>query len=474
MDQTNFEQVSCSIPTLRQIDDLKDVPEEQLQWMLSRGSCLQIPKDEQFFKAGDLIDHLQIMLQGKTRFYREQGGQRLVVGEFEAPRIAGVLPYSRMTQANGFGVTLEDVKMFTLHREHFPEMIREHHELTAAFVHNMTNRVRTFTAFQQQNEKLMSLGKLSAGLAHELNNPSAAVVRSAQELKKHLTAIPTSFKQVISIRMSEEEVDAVNELLFQKIDALSNVQELSLMDRTEREDDLAAFLEDQGVEDGYELSENLVEFGFSEDDLQQVLDRTSADHFVPVMHWINNNLVTDRMVSEIEEASNRISELVSSVKSYSHMDQSQDKQAVDVHHGLKSTMTMLAHKVKKQSLTVEKDLQADLPKIQGYPGELNQVFTNILDNAIDALEGIEQAKLRIKTTFDGEFVRIYIHDNGPGIPTDVLNKIFDPFFTTKAIGKGTGMGLDVVKKIVDRHRGKVEVASSPGSTEFCICLPIKG
>ncbi|MEM9023686.1 MAG: HAMP domain-containing sensor histidine kinase, partial [Bacteroidota bacterium] len=182
--------------------------------------------------------------------------------------------------------------------------------------------------------------------------------------------------------------------------------------------------------------------------------------------------VTERMVGEIEEASNRIAELVLSVKSYTHMDQAQDKQPVNVHQGIKSTVTMLAHKVKKGNITIEKEFQEGLSTVMGFPGEMNQVFTNILDNAIDALRDREGAKIVIKTVADNDFLRVYFRDNGPGIPEDVMQKIFDPFFTTKAIGEGTGMGLDVVKKVMDHHNGKVEVKSEPGATEFCLCFPI--
>ena len=466
--------ITCSVPTLRKIDVLANVPEEQLQWLLGHASCFLLPEGENLFEPGQPADELRILLKGKLTFYVVQAGQQRNLGDFEAPGITGLLPYSRMKKTTGTGVAQEDCHWLTLHRDHFPEMIRDHYELTAAFVHHMTNRVRSFTALQQQNEKLMSLGKLSAGLAHELNNPSAAVVRSAQALKKHLQALPEGFKAVINIKMTLDEVDAVNNMMFKKLEEFDQMEELSLMDRTALEDDLAAFLEDNGVEDGYELSENLVDFGFTEDDLQFILDHTSQDHFVPVMNWINNNMITERMVGEIEEASHRISELVKSVKSYTHMDQSHDKQAVDIHHGLKSTITMLAHKVKKQQLTIDKQLQEGLPKVMGFPGEINQVLTNILDNAIDALEGRDNPTITIKTTADDNFVRIYIRDNGPGIPEEVVQRIFDPFFTTKAIGKGTGMGLDVVKKIMDRHRGKVEVKSAPGETEFCLCFPFRG
>lgn len=466
-------QPSCSVELLRTVPELADVPADQLKWFLENAECTSMKRDEVLFKPGDPIDYLRVVIQGKMRFYQIQKDSMRTIGEFEAPYITGVLPYSRLKESTGHGVVLEDALFLLLHRDRFPEMIQQQYELTAAFVHYMTSRVRSFTTFQLQNEKLMSLGKLSAGLAHELNNPASAVVRSAQELKKHLQMTPQGFKKVTALRMEPEVVDSLNTMLLEKVAALDDVQELSLMDRTDREDELADWLEDHGVEDGYEFSADLVDFGFEVSDLESVLAQTADHQFEPVLSWIHSNLVTEKMVRDIQDASERISELVKSVKSYTHMDQSQDNQTVDLHKGIKNTITMLQHKIRKNNMVIEKDLSAELPRIEGYPGEINQVFTNVIDNAMDATAEVSEPRITIKTTTDGEFVRVFIQDNGPGIPEDILQRIFDPFFTTKSVGEGTGMGLDVVKKIMEHHNGKVVVNSEPGKTVFELCFPIK-
>jgi signal transduction histidine kinase len=197
-------------------------------------------------------------------------------------------------------------------------------------------------------------------------------------------------------------------------------------------------------------------------------------HLSPVLNWVNNNLVTEKMVTDIQEASQRISDLVGSVKNFTHMDRAQDKQFCDIRVGLRNTLTMLNHKIKKGSVTVTEHFDETLPEVKAFIGELNQVWTNIIDNALDAMEGRPDSTLEIQTERDKEFVKVTITDNGPGIPKEDLDKIFDPFFTTKEIGKGTGLGLDVVARIVKQHHGSIKAKSVPGRTAFIVCFPIAG
>ena len=422
------------------------------------------------FEKGSKTDHFLIMLSGEFRIFIQQNGDTRFFTEMQPGQLTGVLPYSRMKEATGFAQAKEKSEVFALHRDCFPDMIHDHYELTAALVHHMTDRARNFTSRQYQNEKLVSLGKLSAGLAHELNNPASAIVRSAQELQKHLKLIPENFKAVINLDVTPEQVDEVNGILFSKIEA-GERSDLSLMERTEMEDEIADWLEDNGgVEDGYELAGTLVDFGFSTDELDNMSSQVKEQDFPNVIKWIDDNLTTDKMVKEIADAAQRIAELVQSIKGYTHMDRSSAMQKVDLHPGIVSTLTMLKHKVKQNKVDVVMDFCKELNPVMGHPGELNQVFTNLIDNALDAMENTENAQLKITTWNDEKYVRIDIKDSGPGIPPDVLDKIFDPFFTTKEMGKGTGMGLDVVAKIIQKHKGVINVNTEPGKTVFELCF----
>lgn len=450
---------------------LSEIPDAQIQYLIDGGEHYTVRQDDFLFTKGEPSDHMSFILNGKIKIYGLQGNQTREFAVIEKGTVTGLLPYSRLKEAGGFGQALEDTEVLSFHRKDMPELIRNNYELTEALVQHMSTRIRQFTTFQQQNEKMMALGKLSAGLAHELNNPASAIVRSSKELRSHLEQMPEGFKKVMSIKMTPEEVDDVNSILFSKLNN-PPMNKLSLMQKQELEDDLIDCLEEKGVEDADEVAENLVEFGFTCSDVDLIYDKTSDVHFPPVINWVNNNLTTEKMVREIGEASSRISDLVKSVKNFTHMDQTPDKVKADIHEGLNNTIVMLNHKLKKSGIEIEQDFQENLPKAKVLVSQLNQVWTNLIDNAIDALEKTDDAKLTIETRKDREFVRIKIIDNGPGIPEDIKNSIFDPFFTTKEIGKGTGMGLDVVRQIITQHKGTITVESEPGQTEFEVCLPI--
>ncbi|HEV2352846.1 MAG TPA: sensor histidine kinase, partial [Puia sp.] len=353
------------------------------------------------------------------------------------------------------------------------EMISDHFELTQALVHVMTNRVRNFTSLQQQNEKMMALGKLSAGLTHELNNPAAAIVRSSSTLMEHLKLQPADFKQIIAIRMDEKEVDAVQSKLWEVLDRPARPA-LTLRERTALEDQITAWLEEHQVRQAAEIAENFLEDGFTCDDLRDFKAHIPVSYLSPVLNWINSNLVTRKMVMDINEASKRISDLVQSVKNFTHMDQGKGKELTDIRDGIRNTLAMLNYRFKKGNVQLREEYDEGLPRICAMVGELNQVWTNLIDNALDAMEPAGRGRLTVRTQKEGGWAMTSITDDGPGIPAEIQPRIFDPFFTTKEIGKGTGLGLDVVCRIVRQHRGSIRVQSRPGETIFVVCFPIDG
>jgi signal transduction histidine kinase len=452
---------------------LGKVDDDALQFLIDKAVCHTVKQDDFLFKKGDASDYMTLILKGHLKVYTLQQNQQRELFELEKGEITGLLPYSRLTHAQGYAQAQDEVQVMQFHRRDMPELIRNHYGLTEALVHHMSSRIREFTTFQQQNEKMMALGKLSAGLAHELNNPASAIVRSSKELKRHLAQEPESFKKVISMRMTSEEVDAVNDILFKRLSMPAEGKK-SLLQRQNMEDELTDCLLDLSVKDADEVAENLVEFGFECAEVEAIHARTGDEHFGPVMHWINNNLITEKMVNDIEEASSRIATLVSSVKTFTHMDRSPEKIKADLHEGLENTLIMLNHKVKQTNVKLVKDFSESMPAPKVFVSELNQVWTNLIDNALDALAGQEDAVLTIETRQDGAFARVKIIDNGPGMPEDVKESVFDPFFTTKAIGKGTGLGLDVAKKIIEKHNGTLKLLeSSPGKTVFEVCIPFE-
>lgn len=455
---------------LKKFGQFEDVPEQQLAWLDANLELINIPQGKFLFEAGSHIDDLLIIFEGAFEIYLLQNNTRKSFGNLDAPDISGLLPFSRAKTAMGYAVAIKPSKIGKLSREKLKVMTQQHFKLTEVLVHEMNNRIRNITQTEVQNEKLIALGKLSAGLAHELNNPASAMVRSAELLQKHLMSLPENFKNVIKIKADNQAIDSINDFMYQKLD--EKPVKLSLLEQNDLEDELLDWFEGCNLADKYDLIPLLVEYQFNTQDLLRVKDLLRDEDFNPVLKWIVQNMTTHKTVTDIKEASGRIETLVQSVKTYSYMDQSPDFQLLDIHKGLESTLNVLNHKIGKAGHQLVTKFDENLPEIEGMPGELNQVWTNLIDNAIDALPD-SGGVITVSTQAKGNFVYTRIQDNGHGISEEHLNRIFEPFFTTKAIGKGTGLGLDIARKIIKQHRGSLKASSKKGETIFEVCLPIK-
>jgi signal transduction histidine kinase len=459
---------------LKGIEALQPVPSEQLQWFIDNSTQLMLQDGDCLISQNQPLNTTTIVISGKVRLYLMVNGVRTELVTMGQGHITGYLPYSRGKVSVGDFCAIGETQVMSFPIEKMMDMIKHHFELTQALVSVMSNRVRDSTALQQQNEKMMALGKLSAGLAHELNNPAASIVRNADSLKKHLQSQPEMFSKLVALKLDMSDVAGVKGIISRILKSESNTR-LGLRERNKKEEEFINWFDEHEIDNGDELAENFVEQGFSISDLNEIYNHLTKEAASSVFGWIHDSLLSEKMVADIHHASQRIADLISSIKTFTHMDRGADRQLASIETGIRNTLTMLNHKIKACNITVTEEYDPNLPKVKMFVGELNQVWTNLIDNAIDAMEVNGKGNLLIRTRKDDDFAEVTITDDGPGIPDEIKTRIFDPFFTTKQMGMGTGMGLEVVQRIVkQQHQGSVKVNSKPGQTQFIICMPING
>lgn len=457
--------------TLAQFEIFAGVPPEAIQWLIDQSEYREFTEGENFLGHAEDAQYMSIVTLGTYLLRIPLGKEVRDYTDGEPGDATGLLPFSRMKKYTGYAIVTSDkLQLLALHRSCFVEMARVSYELTQNLVAVMSSRIKAFTEQRLQDEKLLSLGKLSAGLAHELNNPAAALLRSVDELYQRIHQSPERFKSVITMRVTPEETDALNEILFSKA-RNGRIKELSILEREDCKDELYDWLEDHDIDNADDIAETFLDFGLHLEDAEAMKAALNGKALNAMMWWIESTLSLERLVQEIRESADRIGSLVKAIKVYTHMDQSQDLQPMDLHEGIRSSMMMLKHQFKVKNIQVVKDFLPEMPLVKLYPGEMNQVWTNLIDNAIDAMPN-EGGVLRVHTYIKNRKAVVDIIDNGEGIPEDVMNKIFDPFFTTKEVGKGTGMGLEITRRIILKHHGEINVKSKPGETIFSVCIPL--
>ena len=446
------------------------LPPAVLDWLAARGERRTYPDGAIIFEPGTPAELMMAVLQGGLQFFALHNGQRGPVFRVEAGQVSGVLPYSRLRILGGQAVAVGDTELYLLHRDLFPELEQISPELVQRLVALMSDRARNEARGQERDDKLRALGKLSAGLAHELNNPAAAIARAAAALAERAAATPALLATLVQHCPDATALTPLTALAAATPPA-DDAPSMTALECADREDELMDWLETQGVPDGYALAAGLLEAGLGTPRLLPAIEPLPPAGRPAALAWLAGHLAVRRLIVDIQEAGSRISKLVGDVKTYSHMDRGTAFAPLDVAAGLRSTLNMLSYPLREKNIRIIKDFAPDLPPVRGQVSSLNQVWTNLLDNAIDALPA-QGGEITLRTRAADGFVRVCISDNGPGIPADVLPRIFEPFFSTKQAGEGSGLGLDIAKRIIDNHGGKLEVSSEPGRTEFCAWLPV--
>jgi signal transduction histidine kinase len=318
-----------------------------------------------------------------------------------------------------------------------------------------------------QQEKVSALGRLSAGIAHELNNPASAINRIAAELNKKLSQNYELTEKLLHQNISAENIHNIRMMVDTK--DIGNTTKLKALQRMQKEDEINDWLEQLGFTGNNDAGVTFADAGFATEDFEKIKGDLDKDSFIQVLQWLENLLSSRRIIKDLDEASTRISNLVGAIKSHVQMDRTNELQPTNIHTDIENTLTLLGYKLRDKNISVNKSFCEGLPEVQAYVGELNQVWTNIIDNAIYAVE--KNGEIIIETSCDNTNINVKIIDNGAGIPEQILSRIFDPFFTTKKVGEGTGIGLDLVNRIIKRHKGEIKVNSQPCRTEFTICIP---
>src|SRR6266536_51373 len=462
------------VEALRRVGVFADLPEEQLKWFADNADELRLAPGDILFRKGDPAEWMSIYLEGEIHAYRNDNAHDGYVyiaraGE-PTTEVSGMLPFSRMTEWSATGRAVTNVRVLVFPVRLVPEMLQRMPILVQRLVGIMSDRVRETTTADQQRDKLIALGKLSAGLAHELNNPAAGATRAANDLIATLAELRAADRRLCRHDLTTEQHAAIRAFENTAIEHTAKAAQLNSLEQSDLEDVVATWLEEHGVGDGWKLSANLVEAGIDAAGLERISREIEASAISDVLARVNAQLAAAKLASEIKASTARISELVGAIKEYSYMDQA-SVQEVDVHKALESTLLILKYKLRKKSIVVTRDYAEALPRIKAYGSELNQVWTNLIVNAVDAMP--EGGTLKVRTKREPTDILVEIRDNGSGIPAELRSRIFEPFFTTKPVGEGTGLGLDTVARIVRKHRGNIRFESKPGDTCFQVRLPLE-
>lgn len=463
-------QIESIVRDLRTNSNFADLSQEDLTWLAERMEDVRFAAGDVLGRKGDPISHLNVILEGEIQveFAEEPGAPRFIAHQGQ---ITGALPFSRLKNYIGTARAALPLHVLRLHMQYFPELIQRIPVLGYRLVAVMSDRIRETTRQETQRDKLMALGKLSAGLAHELNNPAAAAQRAAKNLKEAMDNVRYASLRLLQHPLTNEQRKAVFEFEREVTDRVAEKSDSHLdpVALSDLEAELTECLEEHKVEEPWKIAGPLAEAN-ADLDKMEALRADVGDHvLIDALRRIAAVITIFRLIHEIDNSTKRISELVTAIKRYSYMDQA-SLQEIDVREDLDNTIKIFGHWLKK-GITVTREYDPDLPKVCAYGSELNQVWTNLIDNAIDAMNG--QGELRIRTVRGLDAICVEIGDTGPGIPDEIKSRIFDPFFTTKPVGEGTGLGLDTAVRIVQKHHGSIEVKSKPGDTRFIVRVPLQ-
>jgi signal transduction histidine kinase len=452
---------------LRQIPLFADLSEEDLEQLYQMAEMVSIPAEQLVLREGDPGDSLYVVLDGELEVTKRQGSQDVLLAVYEPGQFFGEMALLEQAPRSASVRTLRESTLLVISQAAFQTLLSCSVSAPLKVLHTVTSRLRSTESMLIQNEKMAALGTLAAGLAHELNNPAAAISRSAAQLRDALAERERLAAQLRSLAIDPHQMEALGALHTERTTEAPLRDPLAL---SEQEDELQEWLEDHGVGEAWELAPVLVSSGWDGGALERLAERFSPTQLPVAVRWLGAGSSVYGLIDEVGQSAEAMSEIVKAFKTYSYLDQA-PIQEVDVVESLENTLVLLRTRI-DADLSITRDYDDDIPRIEAYGSELNQVWTNIIENAIDATQGHGDISLRAYAA--GGTVVVEIIDDGPGIPPEIQPRIFEPFFTTKAPGVGTGLGLHIAYNIVvHKHRGQIQVASRPGETRFRVVLPVR-
>ena len=454
-----------SAQELSRFSAFADLPEDQIAWFLSQSQEVNLKAGEVYARQGDPPESMFVLVEGEFEWRGEFGGETIAISG-KVGDVTGALPFSRMKQFTVTGRSVSGGRILRFPASRFPDLLQRMPELAKRLVGVMSDRIREATRIEQQRDRLAGLGKLSAGLAHELNNPASAAKRAAAQLREALHRIKEA-----SLQLGRRELTPTQKSEIEKLESSFTQRDEPPPDAltiSDLEDQIDSLLRNHGQNDLWQLAAEFAQRGIRPSAIESLFENLEAGTARAALVRIAASLEIASLLQEIESSTSRISDLVGAIKEYTFMDQS-PVQNVDIVKSLETTLTIMNHKLKR-GVTVQRDYQPVPLLVNSFGSELNQVWTNLIDNAIDAMNG--KGELRVRTYRDDGCVVVEIADNGPGISAEIKSHIFEPFFTTKGVGEGTGLGLDTVQRIVKKHKGNIQVTSKPGDTRFQVFLPL--
>ncbi|MFW3168718.1 ATP-binding protein [Geodermatophilus sp. CPCC 206100] len=465
---------TLTVAELRELFLFADLDDGQLDWVARHGAVLDFPAGTEVSVEGEPATCFYVLLDGEMSMVRFVGGSEVeTVRTSQRGVYSGAVQFyigERIAQTYpGTVRAVTDCRFLALPAAEFEAVFRRWYPMAVHLLEGLFFGQRNIAELVSQRERLLALGKLTAGLTHELNNPAAAAARAASALRDRVAGMRHKLALLSEGKLDGEALRALTGLQETLVARIGDAPELTALERSDREDELSDWLEDHGLGNPWELAGVFVAAGLGPDDLDRVEDAVAPAFLEPALRWLAYTVETELLMGEIIESTGRISGLVDAARQYSQLDRA-PHQPADVHAGLDATLVMLSAKI-PPAVTVVKDYDRSLPLVPAYAGELNQVWTNLIVNALDAMAG--EGTLTLRTARDGGCVLVEVADTGPGIPEDLRRRVFEPFFTTKPVGQGTGLGLDVSWRIVvNRHGGDLRVRSEPGDTRFQVLLPL--